>query len=115
MNDQPNPASPGAAPAAPSETTKRPRGRPAKPQPESPEARLARAEAELHAAQEAVRQAEAFRAEIVGGAVLRHAAKNPEFRRALVAVLRVEVQSRSGREAVAALLVEDSAAPAPPA
>ena len=97
------------------EATARPRGRPRKAAPETPEARIARLQVELRQAEEALRAAEARRVEIVGAAVLQRAAHDPAFRRELAALLRAEVTKKADREAVALLLVEDSAPPAPPA
>lgn len=97
------------------ETAARPRGRPRKAGPETPEARIARLQAELRQAEETLKAAEARRIAIVGAAALRHAEKNPDFRRMLAAMLRVEVIKKAEREAVALLLAEDGAPPALPA
>lgn len=93
----------------------RSRGRPRKAAPETPEARIARLQAELRQAEDALRQVEARRVEIVGAAALRHAEKNPAFRRELAAMLRAELTKRAEREAVASLLLDVGAPPALPA
>lgn len=91
------------------------RGRPRKAAPETPEARIARLQAELRQAEHALEEAEARRVAIVGAAALRHATKNPTFRRELAAALRAEVTRKGDLATVATLLIEDSAPPAPPA
>lgn len=84
----------------------RPRGRPAKPLPED---RLAKAQAELAAAQEALRRVETRRAEIVGAAVLRRAGKDREFSYKLAALLREEVTARADFQLIVPLLAATSA------
>jgi exopolyphosphatase/pppGpp-phosphohydrolase len=96
------------------ESATRARGRPRKAAPETPEARIARLQAELRQAEQALQDAEARRVVIVGTAALRHAAKNPAFRRELAAMLRVEVTKKAELAAVAGLLVADGVPPAPP-
>ena len=98
-------------PTPPAEA-KRKAGRPRISGTETQQQRIERLQAELRAAQDALKLAEERRASIVGAAAVRHARKNDEFRRALAAALRVEIKSKAELAAVADLLLERDAAPA---
>ena len=98
------------APSPAPTTTKRGPGRP-RTTAENPQQRIARLQAELHQAQEAFKLAEQKQAAIVGTAALHHARANEDFRRQLVAMLRVEVKAKTDLAALADLL----AAPSPAA
>ena len=76
--------------------------------------RVERLQAELRNTQDVLKLGEEKRAAIVGGATVRHARKNPEFRRTLAAVLRAEVKSKADLAAVADLLIEPATASSPP-
>ncbi len=92
---------------------KRKAGRPRASGTETQQQRIERLQAELRAAQDALKLAEERRASIVGAAAVRHARKNPEFRRALAAALRVEVKSKADLAAIGDLLIEREAALSP--
>lgn len=96
-----------AAPSPPSGAAKR--GRPPRAAAETQQQRVERLQAELRAAQDALKLTEERRASIIGAAALRHARKDGEFRRVLAAALRAEVKGKADLAAIADLLLEGRA------
>ena len=102
-----------APPSPPPPSAKRGPGRP-RATPENPQQRIARLQAELHQAEEAFKLEEQKQAAIVGTAALRHARANEDFRRQLVAMLRIEVKAKADLAAIADLLAVPPPAPSSP-
>ncbi len=84
--------------------TPRRRGRPPKSATETPQQRVARLQAELEAAQEAVQAGTAKQAQLVGAAVIAEAQKNADFHLQLATLLRANVTRKADTALIADLL-----------